>query len=229
MIDIKQATILDILPDTFLTAESKAFSAAIQRLTAEFYVKIEGFIFWGDIENASPVLLDALAAETDVPFYTTDLPLEQKRSMIAAVFVYNSRIGTVSAVQSILNAAFGGGKVTEWFDYGGEPYHFKLNLPVDFGNKYISQEVIENFYKMLEKAKNKRAKLDELVIKATTDCSLAILLAQSDTECSSIIKYAPPKATENIECSQQVGIKIIEQPKKITIYPARRATAGYRP
>lgn len=177
MIKIKNASILDILPHTFMTDEGRALAAAIERLTGELYTKIAALLFWGDIENTSPVVLDALAQELDCPFYSDNLSADQKRSIIAATFRYNSHISTVGAVQEILYAAFGGGEITEWFDYEGKPYHFKLNLPVAFGRKYISREAIENFYEILEKAKNKRSKLDDFTIYAIVDFAFNITAA----------------------------------------------------
>lgn len=227
MIDIKNAAILDILPDTFLTAECKAFSAAVQRLAAELYKKTEVMLFWGDIENASSVVLDAMAAELDAPFYASDLPVEQKRSIIAASFAYNSRIGTVGAVQTILNAAFGGGEITEWSEYGGKPYHFKLNLPVDFGGKFISRALIENFYKMLEKAKNKRSKLDEFTIETIANLTLNIVVTLGKIKKKSIISTVATEGKATVRCSGKIISKAMVRRSKTIIYPAKYKHAGY--
>lgn len=227
MIDIKDAAILDILPDTFSSAEGKAFSAAVQRLTAELYKKVAIMLFWGDIDNASPVVLDAMAAELDAPFYASDLPVEQKRSIIAAAFSYNSRIGTVGAVQTILNAAFGGGEITEWFKYDGEPYHFKLNLPIEFGGKFISRVLIENFYKMLEKAKNKRSKLDEFTIETMANLSLNIVMALGKIKKKNTIPTVAPATNITAICSEKLISKTIVRHSKTIIYPDQYEYAGY--
>lgn len=163
MISIKDVTILDILPYTFKTDEYTALSRAIAALTAYFYKTMSSVLFWADIDNASPIVLDAMAAELDASFYSTDMTDKQKRSIIAATFAYNSRVGTVSAVEKLVEAAFGGGEVAEWFDYGGEPYHFKIDVTK---NNDIHADVtdIEYFFKMIDKIKNKRAKPDELDI-----------------------------------------------------------------
>ncbi|MGN0163588.1 MAG: phage tail protein [Candidatus Ornithomonoglobus sp.] len=173
MIDIKNASILDILPYTFTTDECRAAAIAIQRMCSEFYNRFSALLFWGDIEHTTPVVLDAMAAELDAPFYTTDMPVEQKRSMIAAAFRYNSHIGTVSSIENLLAAAFGGGKVVEWFEYSGVPYHFKLTVesspPLS-----ITKAGYELVKKKLDSVKPKRAKLDEMIITRNADNSIYI-------------------------------------------------------
>lgn len=227
MIKIKNASIIDILPHTFLTDEGRALAAAIGRLTGELCKKITAIVFWGDIENASPVVLDALAQELDCPFYSDNLSDDQKRSIIAATFRYNSHISTVGAVQEILNAAFGGGKITEWFDYDGEPYHFKLNLPIAFGKKYISREVIENFYKILEKAKNKRSKLDDFTIYAIVDFAFNIVSVIADKKNRSIVPPAAIPIAVTAVCEAKVITATVIRHNKTVIYPARYEETGY--
>lgn len=226
MIDIDDAEILDILPYT-MKEKYKPLSLALKRMRVEFLCSlIHKVILWADIDNAPEEALDTMAAEIDAPFYSSDMSVERKRAVIKATDTYNSGIGTVSSVAQLLTSAFGGGEVKEWYEYGGEPYHFRFIVKSSTDTQ-ITQSMHEMLTSKICSIKPVRAKLDELIIKAMADCSLTALLVQPYTECSSTIKHTLPKA-ESVECSQQVGIKIIEQPKKVTIYPARSATAGYR-
>lgn len=162
MININDVEILDLLPYTFKIPKYKALSRTMKVLKGVFYNMISAAVIWADIENAAPVVLDAMAAELDAPFYSVDMTVEQKRSIIAAAFVYNSQVGTLSSVSGLLSAAFGNGDVTEWFDYGGDPYHFKVQMDGD--KAHTDKSDFEYFYKMLDKIKNLRAKLDALSI-----------------------------------------------------------------
>lgn len=163
MIKIRDCEILDLLPYTFKTPRRQALSKALAKVRAKCYDTMAAVLFWGDIENASPVVLDAMAAELDAPFYSNDMPIERKRSIIAATFEYNSRIGTVSSITALLAAAFGGGKVSEWYEYDGKPYHFKAEITRndDTSTNYNNYEY---FLKTLEKVKNKRSKLEGIII-----------------------------------------------------------------
>ena len=163
MININDVEILDLLPYTFKIPKYKALSRTMKVLKGVFYNMISAAVIWADIENAAPVVLDAMAAELDAPFYSTDLSDEQKRALIAAAFVYNSQVGTVSSVSGLLSAAFGNGDVTEWFDYGGDPYYFRINV----NNKYpgtLTKDGYKTFFQNIEKVKPARAKLEDLHI-----------------------------------------------------------------
>lgn len=176
MIKIQNASILDILPHTFLTDEGRALAAAIQRLTAEFYTLISALLFWGDLENASTVVLDALARELDCPFYSDDLSDDQKRSMIAAAFEYNNRIGTVSSITGLLAGAFGNGTVTEWSEYNGDPYHFRAEV-FSAAERAVTINGYELLQSKVDDVKPKRAKLDGVTITRGVDNNMYIGIA----------------------------------------------------
>lgn len=161
MIKIDTATILDILPHTFLTDECRAVAAAIHRMSENYSTVFTGLILWGDIANAPATALDTLAAEIDAQFYETDLPAERKREIILAAFKRNSQIGTLLSITELLTAAFGGGRLEEWYDYGGEPYHFRTDIITEYP-KLITQKGFEILANNINKLKPTRAKLDEV-------------------------------------------------------------------
>lgn len=164
MIKIRDVEILDLLPYTYKTPENKALSRAIAKITSYVYDMLSSVIFWADINSVeNSALLDAMAAELDCPFYSSDMPIEQKRSIISAMFIYNSRIGTKSAVEKLIEAAFGGGEVSEWYEYGGDPYYFKVKI-IRAEKTTTSYNNYEYFLKMLEKVKNKRSKLEGITV-----------------------------------------------------------------
>lgn len=159
MIAIKDVEILDILPYTMKTTETQAISRAIKSITTQFYSKMSNVLFWGDIQNSEDFLLDAMAAELDAPFYNSAMPVDKKRAVIQAAYDRNSRIGTTSMVQELLTAAFGGGKVLEWYEYGGKPLYFKTNVNSEYPSA-ITHEGLELYVNNIGKIKPLRAKLD---------------------------------------------------------------------
>lgn len=163
MIKIRDCEILDLLPYTFKTPRCQALSKAFLKVRAICYDTMSSVLFWGDIENANPALLDAMAEELSAPFYSSDMSIEQKRSIIAATFAYNARIGTVSSIQGLLTAAFGGGQISEWYEYNGEPYYFKIDINGEQINPTLSD--FKYFSEMISKIKNVRSKLEGLNIK----------------------------------------------------------------
>lgn len=62
-------------------------------------------------------------------------------------------MGTKAAVERAISAIYPNTQVLEWFEYGGEPYHFKLHIDIskESGDKDKPLRVLErvNFYKNL--------------------------------------------------------------------------------
>ena len=83
------------------------------------------------------------------PNYT----LEEKRRTLKDSWRVHKMLGTKAAVETAIRAIYPRTTVQEWFEYGGEPYHFRLNINVS--NETIASEkqrrVLErvNFYKSL--------------------------------------------------------------------------------
>lgn len=75
MIKIRDCEIMDILPYTFKTPRWQALSKAFLKVRAMCYDTMSSVLFWGDIENADPALLDAMAAELSAPFYSMDMSI----------------------------------------------------------------------------------------------------------------------------------------------------------
>ena len=57
--------------------------------------------------------------------YNPGWDIEAKRATIKSSDKIYRKRGTKWAVEQVIADVFGGGFVTEWNEYGGEPYHFK--------------------------------------------------------------------------------------------------------
>ena len=67
-----------------------------------------------------------LAYDLHVDWYDYSYPIEVKRQTIRDSVRVHRRLGTKYAVETALGAVFPGTRVQEWFEYGGEPYMFKV-------------------------------------------------------------------------------------------------------
>ena len=65
----------------------------------------------------------------------------------------HKHMGTKAAVETAIRAIYPGTRVLEWWEYGGEPYHFRLDINItnDTINSEKQRRVLErvNFYKSL--------------------------------------------------------------------------------
>lgn len=80
-------------------------------------------------------MLDLIAFERHVDFYDVNLPEEQKRALIEKAELIHKRKGTPWAIEEVASIFFKNAKLREWFEYGGKPYHFKIETDEDIKNE----------------------------------------------------------------------------------------------
>ena len=102
------------------TAAAKAF--------ADIDAELDGFIIYANIDNISEELCDILAKDLAVDWYDYDFSLTEKRNLIKTALYVHRHIGTVGAVEAGISAIYEDSNVEEWFNYSGEPYHFKIMI-----------------------------------------------------------------------------------------------------
>ena len=73
-------------------------------------------------------LLDILAEDLKVDWYDYSASLETKRKYIADSWYIHKRLGTTAAVERAISDVWPNSNVEEWFDYGGDPFHFRIIL-----------------------------------------------------------------------------------------------------
>lgn len=115
---------------------------------------------WDKIDDLDDQTLDEMAYELNVPWYDSTAPIYTKREIIKKSDLVYSKLGTKYAIEQIISAYFGEGVLEEWFEYGGEPYHFKVLSD----NPALVNENYERFLKLLNTAKRQSAQLDAIII-----------------------------------------------------------------
>lgn len=149
-----------LLPDS-IKNDPKLFASAValDRQILAVFRDVEQVLHIPRLDKLSGTILDLLAWQFHVDFYEPlYLPDERKRNLIRRSISWHKRKGTVSAVEDLAAATFQGATVEEWFDYGGEPYHFRL-IAKSFAN---NEEDFRIFKRMINVAKNVRSHLDSV-------------------------------------------------------------------
>lgn len=83
-------------------------------------------IIYARIDELDEQTLDILAYDLHVDWYDYSYPVEVKRQTIKDSVKVHRKLGTKYAVETALGAVFPGTRVEEWFEYGGDPYMFKV-------------------------------------------------------------------------------------------------------
>ena len=112
------------------------------------------------IDELDEQILDYLAVELRTPAYDDLLPIKTKRELIKGTLPFYSRLGTVAAVEWIIRTLVGNGTVEEWFEYGGNPYCFRVFI--DLPDRPITLEEADQVMRGIFQCKNLRSHLDSV-------------------------------------------------------------------
>ena len=131
--------------------------AALGDVTAEALAKrpeeIGRISIYPKIDELPEALLDILAYDFKVDWWDPNYSLEEKRQVFKDSWYVHRHMGTKAAVERAISAIYPNTRVLEWWEYGGEPYHFKLDINVtsDHIDSDKQRRVLErlNFYKNL--------------------------------------------------------------------------------
>ena len=129
-----------------LTAFLKIRAAAIKNLNC--------FEFVNDLTEAE---IDFLAECFDIFYFRQDWTLAEKKACINGWDGMRALAGTKGALEQILKLYFNDSSIIieEWFDYNGEPYHFRIYanssdvqafLPVLFAKAKRTSQILDGVY-----------------------------------------------------------------------------------
>lgn len=163
MIDFYDGQITDILPGNLASEPAvKALSLALREGTRLLHKYTQFCYVYCNIDKLSDEVLDLLAVELRTQYYSDDLDIEAKRSLVRNTMIWYMTAGTPAAVEELVAAVFGEGEVTEWFEYGGEPYYFKIKT-----NATLREDMMTYFSEMIRRVKNTRSHLEAIEIHRT--------------------------------------------------------------
>lgn len=125
---LQTISLTDILPPNLLLDEKvKAAALSFDTKLTETVDEVKYCLHLPRLDELPETVLDLLAWQWHVDFYQpTDLDIDKKRELIKKSIAWHRMKGTPAAVEAVVSAAFEKSEVKEWFEYGGEPYHFKI-------------------------------------------------------------------------------------------------------
>lgn len=130
-----------------------ALAEAIGEVLAARPAEIGRLLIYPAIDTLDEPLLDILAHDFKVDWWDPEYSLEEKRRTLKDSWRVHRTLGTKAAVETAISAVYPNTQVLEWFEYGGEPYHFRLDINItnDSIDSAKQRRVLErlNFYKSL--------------------------------------------------------------------------------
>jgi len=102
-------------------------------------------------------IVDSLAWQYHVDFYRDSFPLATKRKLVRTAIERHRRKGTPAAVEEIVRTVYKDSIVEEWFEYGGEPYWFRILLTANTAAPLLS---MNELLALVEEYKSFRSHLE---------------------------------------------------------------------
>lgn len=161
MINLYNGHITDILPPALAKdPKTKALSYAINKAIQRMIDYSRNISVYTTIDTLPEQILDLLALELNTQYYDDSLSIYVKRNLIKNTLKWYKSTGTLAAVEEAVTAVFGNGTVEEWFEYGGEPYHFRINT----SSMNTTDEMIQQITDIVSSVQNVRSYLEEVVV-----------------------------------------------------------------
>lgn len=163
MISYYDGQLTDIMPGNITKKpEVKALSYALQQACRLLYRYSQRLYIYSNLDEQPEGIIDLLATELRTQYYRSTMDINTKRQLVKNTLVWYMGAGTPAAVEELVAMVFGDGKVEEWFEYGDEPYYFRITV-----NSAPTPNMISYLDDMIGKVKNVRSHLRAVDIHRT--------------------------------------------------------------
>ena len=167
MIKLSGSRFTDIMPDNLSSqAETQAFAYAVGRQIEKLCAYSDAARTYAAIATMPEWLLDYMAVELRTPSYDENYSLKTKRALIQGSLLFYTQMGTPAAVNRIIETIFETGYIEEWYEYDGEPHHFRAYVG-DGGE--VGPGELEEFRRVLSSVKRLSSWLDDIITITTMD------------------------------------------------------------
>ena len=209
MINFYDGEIKDILPSNLMEdPAAQAFSYALREGTRLLNRYTQLCYVYCSIDTAPNDVVDLLAKELRTQYYSDALELDVKRGLVRNTLIWYMTAGTPAAVEELVGIVFGEGEVSEWFEYGGKPYWFKIKT-----NAILTEDMNTFFSDMIWRVKNTRSHSEAIEIHRTIEQTI----------------YAGACCAPQYRPAAIIDGYSVEREAEQTIYAASASDQQYRP
>lgn len=144
-------------PSNMQSREIWAFGFALDRQMGKLVEFSERVLFWPKLDGLDQKYYDYAAASLRALYYSSEYDRETKIAILKSALNTYRYAGTTRAMEELLDNIFANenAKLVPWFEYDGEPFHFKVVLSTD-----SSEETVRKFSEILQKVKAARSLID---------------------------------------------------------------------
>ena len=142
--DIYTVNFADYLPGALKQdPKIKAIAEAVTKEALTISGEIENVLIYSRIDELPEALIDILAYDMHVDWYDYSFPLKVKRDILKGSVKVHKKMGTKYAVEKALDSVYPCTTVEEWFDYGGNPFCFRLRINGEYNTQINIPDILE--------------------------------------------------------------------------------------
>jgi phage tail P2-like protein len=190
---LKNSQIYNLLPASYQTITTQCLSYAINQAISQLVEYASKIGVTSSIDDLPESILDLLAIELNLSYYSQNFDVIEKRNIIKSALTDYMKAGSTVAIEEMLAKMFGAAKISEWYEYGGEPFHFRVYV----SGMDVNSENVERLENSINGAKNVRSVLDTIQLKY----SLKNDLFHSEKVKTSVTVKVEPYDTIVVLCS----------------------------
>ena len=196
MINLQNLRLEDIAPDSIKTPDVLAFFNALDPELKKITQDIGEALLMTRIHELPEEIVDLLAWQFHVDFYEPlGLDLDRKRELVKNSLIWHRYKGTKYALESMIRILFFENfKIEEWFEYGGEPYFFRLIA----WDSLREQEQYNDLIRAIYALKNERSWLEGLTFQREAEGTIYVGMAGRHTTHFVVDAEAPESKISDI-------------------------------
>lgn len=169
---------LSVLPESLSRPETQALSAAIRVGLLRLQDYSRAISMYAALRDLPDEVLNLLAVELRTQYYDPAAKRKKREDMVRQTIAWYFRGGTGAVLTEYLATLYQGGRLKEWYDYGGAPYFFKAVVELALDDE-IRPGDGERIAERINTYKNVRSWLEDLAFHIGADFSGANLIQKS--------------------------------------------------
>ncbi|WDL77670.1 phage tail protein I [Helicobacter winghamensis] len=182
-------------------SEAKAIDLSVkQRLEDLPLNKISNLALRCD-ERLLPILANAYDVSID------HLNKKEARALISKALLLDRHNGTAYAIKEALKAVFPTAVVKEWFDYGGEPYYFKVKV-VSMETSF-DEESFKKLERLIQEFKNVRSVLESIELEIQSKNNSFNVVKEVSGERIELLPFVTTQIQSNTKASTNAFVVFI--------------------
>lgn len=125
MMRLHESEIINIMPINLITPEVRALSYSVGQAMRKMLKYSAAAHLYADLRNIPEEALDLIAIELNTQYYMQTLNRKTKEELITQTLQWYMHGGTPSVLEQFLATILDGGRIDEWYEYGGARYYFR--------------------------------------------------------------------------------------------------------